>query len=171
MFGFLNKKKREYEKGYKLYTEKKYSEAIPHLEYSANKGYDKAQILLGDYYDKNLDLDEDSSKTVAWYKKAAKQGNAEAQYKLAVKYSMSWDILGLCLYHNQQTVEDIECDCCLVEVFSSIDKGSSIKKSYNRQEMEIAYDKLEAIVKNLLTLAMKQGHKEAKEEYDKYFNQ
>lgn len=169
MIGLFSRKNKEYKIGLELYQEKRFKEALSHITYAANKGLVDAQLLLGNYYCE-LGNPEDDKLCVYWYKKAAKKGNAEAKYQLAMQYVERWDVLGYCLYTKQNTIDNIG-DCIFTGIFSGVVKDVKSRKSYNSLEMEKAYDKFERIIKKLLGDAAKQGHKEAIKEYKKYFSE
>ena len=56
------------------------------LQRAAENGAVSAQIVLGDCYAKGFGVAPSAEETVKWYRKAAEQGNAEAQLSLGVKY-------------------------------------------------------------------------------------
>lgn len=169
MFGFLGKTKKEYKIGYKLYQEKRYNEALPHITYAAEKGYADAQFLLGDYYENiNSNEDKDGDKTEMWYERAAAQGHIEAQYRLGMFYALSWDMLGIALFSAEKDLktEDIKTGDTLFDgVFSVLARAANDPKA----KLDDIYDELEIKVKKWLGEAAKQGHKEAIKEYKRYF--
>ncbi|MBQ7856070.1 MAG: sel1 repeat family protein [Alistipes sp.] len=75
-----------YQKGYALYKQKQYVDAIPYIRRAAERGYAKAQFRLGYCYAKGNGLEKDNYQAVKWYHKAAEQGHATAQYNLGLRY-------------------------------------------------------------------------------------
>jgi TPR repeat protein len=52
---------------------------------SALKGYENAQYNLGVMYEKGQGVQKDEKKAMAWFEKAAEQGNKDALNKLWVR--------------------------------------------------------------------------------------
>ena len=77
---------RLYNEGKSLYDKERYTEAVPKLNASAEKGHKKAQYRLGRCYDKGYGVKEDDQAAFRWYLKAAQQGHAKAQYQVGKCY-------------------------------------------------------------------------------------
>ena len=69
--------------------------AVSHEDYAlaarllgplAKKGHSDAQTLLGSIYDYGQGVPQSNQEAVKWYRKAADQGNAQAQFSLGVMY-------------------------------------------------------------------------------------
>lgn len=73
----------DYAEGAKLFDEGKVVESLAPLKRSADQGYVKAQALLADI----LDSSEFDEEAVNYYRKAADQGNADAQFNLGAMYA------------------------------------------------------------------------------------
>src|SRR5690606_1076163 len=56
------------------------NEDVKHLCILADNGNDKAQVALAIMYDEGHDLPQSDTKAAKWFKRAAEQGNADAQY-------------------------------------------------------------------------------------------
>lgn len=52
----------------------------------ADEGHSNAQYKLGIMYEKGQGVDQDMTKAVEWYTKAAKNGHIDAQENLLCKY-------------------------------------------------------------------------------------
>jgi len=75
--------KERYVEAKKLYADKQFAKAFPLMEALAKEGYADAQCLLGFCYKKGgLGVSQDNAKAAEWFRKAAGQGNAEAQKAL-----------------------------------------------------------------------------------------
>ena len=59
------------------------SEEIAELRVEAEQGNAFAQFILGNAYDKGEGVAQDRREAVRWFRKAAEQGDANAQYSLA----------------------------------------------------------------------------------------
>ncbi len=75
-----------YKEGKALYDSKKYKDAVPKFQTSANQGYKKAQYYLGRCYDKGHGVEEDDELAVLWYSKAAAQNHPKALYEMGRCY-------------------------------------------------------------------------------------
>lgn len=73
----------DYNEGSKAFYEGKIVDAIPPLKRAADNGHAAAQALLADILD-SAEFDEDAA---AYYRKAAEQGNPEAQFGLGSMYA------------------------------------------------------------------------------------
>ena len=73
-------------KGWVLYKQKLYTEAVFYFKRAAELGYDIAQCSLGYCYNKGLGVAVDYEEAVKWYRKSAEQGNADAQCSLGYCY-------------------------------------------------------------------------------------
>ena len=74
-----------YKEGKALYDSKKYKDAVPKFQTSANQGYKKAQYYLGRCYDKGHGVEEDDELAVLWYSKAAAQNHPCTKWDDAIK--------------------------------------------------------------------------------------
>lgn len=63
------------------------SHPIEKIFSSAEKGDPKAQLKLAIYFRDGIEVDKNTIKSIKWFNKSAIQGNAEAQYQLALIYS------------------------------------------------------------------------------------
>ena len=169
MFGF-NKTKKEYNIGYKLYCSKQYKEAIPHLQYAAEKGHVEAQFLIGDCYDNGYGIVEDVDKAIEWYEKAGNKGHAEAQYRLGVMYADVMGMLALASYNSYTSEQEKKRfdDEIMDGIASTLTKWASDPKESSG--FEKSRDDIEAKTKKWLGAAAKQGHKKAQEEYKSLFD-
>ena len=80
-----------YEDGYGS-LKRDYKKMLESIQRSAQMGYAPAQFLLGDMYEDGDEVVKDQTQAIYWYKKAAEQGNKEAQRaleKLSPKESKS----------------------------------------------------------------------------------
>ena len=59
-------------------------EKLKELEDAANDGFARAQFNLGMCYEQGKWVEQDLPKAIHWYKKAAEQGQAKAQYNTAM---------------------------------------------------------------------------------------
>ena len=75
-----------FEKGEKLYDEKKNSEAYIFLLQAASLGHDKAQSFIGRMFYCEEGVNKDYRQAMLWNKKAAAQGNARAQNSIGTLY-------------------------------------------------------------------------------------
>jgi uncharacterized protein len=57
----------------------------------ANRGDAIAQCLLGISYAKGDGVPQNFTEAVKWFRKAADQGNADAQHNLGLYYALGWD--------------------------------------------------------------------------------
>ena len=69
------------------HSHKKYNASYNLALSAAEKGNVKAQAFLGFLYSKGFGVVKDKAESFKWTEKAAKQGNANAQYNLAKNYS------------------------------------------------------------------------------------
>ena len=60
---------------------------LKELYIKASKGDPEAQCLLGDVYYDGEEVEQNAPRSVSWYKKAANQNHARAQYCLGWHYS------------------------------------------------------------------------------------
>ena len=170
MFGF-NKTKKEYNIGYKMYCSKQYKEAIPHLQYAAEKGHVEAQFLIGDCYDNGYGIAEDVDKAMEWYERAGNQGHAEAQYRLGMMYADVMDMLGIAQYNaemsdpNKKAKVGDEMFDGMISVLTKWANDPNASDGFNKD-----YDEVSAKAKRWLYMAAKQGHKKAQEEYKAHFD-
>ncbi len=65
------------------YNQGNYIKALDAFYVLAKEGHPKAQFNVGLIYANGKGVNKDSYQAMVWYKKAAKQGNAAAQYNLA----------------------------------------------------------------------------------------
>lgn len=79
-------RRRAYEQGLAAYRAGRYGEALVGLRPHAKKGDTLAQLTLGNMYKNGLGVDKDVAQAARWYHKAAIQGDADAQFSLAVIY-------------------------------------------------------------------------------------
>jgi len=70
-----------YEDGYGS-LKRDYKKMLESIQRSAQMGYAPAQFLLGDMYEDGDEVVKDKTQAIYWYKKAAEQGNKEAQKAL-----------------------------------------------------------------------------------------
>jgi hypothetical protein len=90
------------EVGVQLFDNKEYTHAFEPLQRAALGGQPKAQCCLASCYRNGLGVSKDAVKAVEWYRKAAEQGIAEAQFWLGVHYSQGLDAAeGARWYPNQ----------------------------------------------------------------------
>lgn len=75
-----------YLKGYELYNQKKYSEAIKYFKEAAEENHALSQAYMGHCYYMGHGVNSDYPQSATWYTRAAENGNAHAQYKLALFY-------------------------------------------------------------------------------------
>ncbi|MCC8020790.1 MAG: sel1 repeat family protein, partial [Akkermansia sp.] len=47
---------------------------------------------MGNCYENGYGVERDMKEAAHWYRKAAEQGNAEAQYRLGVCYANGWGV-------------------------------------------------------------------------------
>jgi TPR repeat protein len=76
-----------YEAGLAAYESGDYQTAFRIWEPLAAEGDSRAQYGLGYMYDNGLGLPKNPSEAVDWYRRAAEQGNPEAQWDLALLYT------------------------------------------------------------------------------------
>ena len=77
----------ELNKGRQLFEAGDYKQALAELTAADTVALPEAQILIGGiYYLGNKDVPINHSQTVAWFRKAAEQGNASAQNSLGFRY-------------------------------------------------------------------------------------
>jgi len=67
-------------------TPKTYGDAMRWYRAEAEKGYPRAQFMLGYMYEVGERIARDFARAREWYAKAAAQGETEAQYRLAQLY-------------------------------------------------------------------------------------
>ncbi len=67
-------------------VEKDAAEAVKWYRKAAEKGYPRAQLILGLSYDQGNGVEKDVVEAVKWYRKAAEKGSAEAQFMLGFSY-------------------------------------------------------------------------------------
>ena len=66
--------------------------ALEKIFEEARKGSDKAQLILGVFYEKGWGVEKDRGKSIGWIRKAAVQGLDIAQDLLGTYYIMKYDI-------------------------------------------------------------------------------
>jgi tetratricopeptide (TPR) repeat protein len=72
--------------GVAAYRAKKYNQARPILDETAQQGVAEAQFLLGEMYKHGRGVRTDEATAEGWYLKAAQQDHTQAQYTLARHY-------------------------------------------------------------------------------------
>ena len=82
----------DYSKAKEYYDNKDYDKAITLATPLANKGYAKAQNLLGVMYERGIGLVKDYAKALDWYQKAADQGYDKAQGNLGRMYEGGYGV-------------------------------------------------------------------------------
>lgn len=83
-----------YNKGVKAYQEGQYQMAISYWMPYAVDNDSQAQYLIANiFYDGKNDVEQDYTKAMEWYKKAAKGGNAKAQLKIGMMYCQGNGVL------------------------------------------------------------------------------
>jgi TPR repeat protein len=81
----------ELNKGRQLFEAGDYKEALAELTAADTVALPEAQNLIGRiYYFGNKDVPINHSHAVAWYRKAAEQGDANAQYNLGFFTKKAW---------------------------------------------------------------------------------
>lgn len=80
------KAQSDYELGLVAFSEKKYKEAIQHLNFAAIKGNLNAQYKLGEIYQYGEGTNIDYTLAMKWYNNAAKLGSSIAQHHLGAIY-------------------------------------------------------------------------------------
>lgn len=71
---------------YVLYSRADYHSALGVWKAQADKGDAKAQVIVGEIYERGLGTAPDYAKAIQWYRLAAEQGNARAQRHLGYMY-------------------------------------------------------------------------------------
>jgi hypothetical protein len=74
----------DFQQGESLYDQKRYGEALPHLQAAAQQGHPRAQFRLGWMYGQGEGVEKDEAQSAYWYEKAAQQGHTTAQFNLGV---------------------------------------------------------------------------------------
>ncbi|MFP6711804.1 MAG: hypothetical protein VB913_08955 [Rhodospirillales bacterium] len=64
--------------GKQAYENREYSTALKILLPLAEKGLSDAQVIIGDMYNIGRGFQQDNSRAIEWYQKAAEQGNLDA---------------------------------------------------------------------------------------------
>jgi len=81
----LSRNRVDLEYGCDLYEEGKFKEAFLAFQRAAKLGNPQAQVNLGNLYDAGEGVEQDQKLAAYWYKRAIKNGVAEAAYNLARK--------------------------------------------------------------------------------------
>lgn len=75
-----------YAEGRAAYEAQDYETAVARFLPIAMDGYTPAQVMMGRMFARGEGLPEDNCLAVLWYDRAARAGNAEAQYRLGANY-------------------------------------------------------------------------------------
>ena len=76
----------DFEKTYEAYKEGNYEVALSGFLELASENHMKAQFYLGAMYREGKGIDQDYSKSLGWYQKAAEHGEPKAQHNVALFY-------------------------------------------------------------------------------------
>jgi len=76
------KAEMHFQKGKKLYDQKKYKQAYPHINKAAKMGHSDAQMHLGKMFYNGWGVKHNHATGRKWHEKAAAQGNEESKRKL-----------------------------------------------------------------------------------------
>src|SRR5690242_18608852 len=68
------------------------SDAVSEIKHSAESGYAPAQTVVGYLYENGISFAQSPGQAVDWYAKAAKQGDAVAQYALGRAYYLGFGV-------------------------------------------------------------------------------
>jgi TPR repeat protein len=131
----------------RIKSDKPEEEAVSWFQKAAEQGDDKAQIILGDRYNKGKGVAQDAKKSFEWYEKAAKQGNHGAQ-----------GALGYCYYVGRGVDQDkIEA---MRWLHQSADEGNEAQAQFN---LYVAYKECKDLKKAYAYCqkAAEQGHVKA----------
>ena len=81
-----------YGRGDDAYNRKDYARALSYYASAGHLGETKAQVKLGQMYDKGVGTERSSQASFYWYKMAAENGDMESQYEVGSHYSMGYGV-------------------------------------------------------------------------------
>ena len=117
-----------YGKGLLAYENEHYRDAFNCFLEAAKRGNIKAQWRLAECYEDGNGVPRNPSEAAKWYQKLADEGDAEAQYRLAVSYPVrgpEGKTVVFELMHNAAEHGNVKAQMCLGSYYA---KGYGVKK-------------------------------------------
>ena len=92
---FISVSAADFDEVYSAYEKQKYDIALEGFLELANENHMESQYYLGTMYREGEGVDQDYSKSLEWYLKAANLGSKGAQHNVALFYPVSYTHLTL----------------------------------------------------------------------------
>lgn len=138
-----------YQQGMLLYDEGKEEESFPLLLKSARMGYDSAQYIAADMYNRGKGIEKNDTEAMKWLREAAKQGHGIAQYELAE------DMLNDAFYGGEGSLEEAVGLYQASAAQGTADAQNKLSALYTQG---FGVEKNDTIAFNLRKQAAMQGH-------------